>query len=232
MSEKEILLTPRVVIKLVFFIVLIPMMPLIISWQWDWWEGWLYALCNILGFILSRYLAWHKNPDLLAERGKFGQHDNTEPFDKVLSPLMGLLGGTIPIVAGLEARFGTGFQLGTTIKLLSVLIYLSGWVLGSYALIENRFFSGMVRIQTDRGQHVIDTGPYRGVRHPGYSGALLTYIGTPFLLNSWWSIIPIALTIVLITLRTGLEDKTLQEKLEGYQIYTQKVRYRLIPGIW
>jgi protein-S-isoprenylcysteine O-methyltransferase Ste14 len=104
--------------------------------------------------------------------------------------------------------------------------------LGSYALIENRFFSGMVRLQEDRGQHVISTGPYGWVRHPGYSGALLTYIATPFLLDSLWSFIPVVLITIILFIRTALEDKTLQEKLSGYSGYAKKVRSRLIPGIW
>jgi protein-S-isoprenylcysteine O-methyltransferase Ste14 len=90
----------------------------------------------------------------------------------------------------------------------------------------------MVRIQDDRGQHVIDTGPYSWVRHPGYSGAMITYIAVPFLLESLWAFIPVALAFIFLFMRTSLEDKALQEKLAGYQDYTRKVKYRLIPGIW
>jgi len=232
MSEKEKILTPRVAIQVLVFIVFIPMMPLIISWQWDWWEAWFYALVSSLGFIISRYLAWRRNPDILAERGKFLQHDNPEPFDKILSPLLGLVGGLIPIAAGLDTRFGLAVEFGLVVKAASVVLFLAGYVLGSYALIENTFFSGMVRIQEDRNQHVVNTGPYKWVRHPGYSGALITYIATPFLLDSLWTFVPVALSFVILFLRTALEDKTLQEKLEGYQTYTQKVKYRLIPGLW
>jgi len=232
MSEKEKTLTPRVAILVFVFIILAPMLPILISWQWNWWEAWVYALGSILGFIISRYLAWRKNPDILAERGKFLQHDNPEPFDKILSPLLGLAGGLIPVVAGLDARFGPTIEFGPAIKALSVVLFVGGYVLGSYALIENRFFSGMVRIQDDRGQHVVDTGPYSWVRHPGYSGALITYIALPFLLESLWTFLPVTLTFIIIFVRTALEDKVLQEKLEGYQNYSQNIRYRLIPGIW
>jgi len=232
MVEKEKVLTPRVAILVVVFIVLVPLLPLIIPWKWNWWEGWVYALASIFGFMLSRYLAWRKNPDIITERGKFLQHENTEPFDKLLSPLLGLTGGLIPITAGLDARFGLDVTFSPVVKALSVILFLVGYVIGSYALIENRFFSGMVRIQDDRGQHVISSGPYRWVRHPGYSGALLSYIATPFMLESLWTFIPVALTFIILCVRTALEDKTLQEKLEGYRSYAQKVRYRLIPGIW
>lgn len=232
MSEKEKTLTPWVVIQVLIFIVLVPFLPLIIAWQWGWWEAWFYALASILGFVISRYLAWRKNPDILAERGKFLQHDNPEPFDKILSPLLALAGGLIPVVAGLDARFGPTIEFEPVIKAISVVLLLAGYVLGSYALIENAFFSGMVRIQDDRGQHVIDTGPYSWVRHPGYSGAMITYIAVPFLLESLWAFIPVALAFIFLFMRTSLEDKALQEKLAGYQDYTRKVKYRLIPGIW
>jgi protein-S-isoprenylcysteine O-methyltransferase Ste14 len=232
MSEKEKTLTPRLAIQVFVFIILAPMLPLIISWQWDWWEAWFYALASILGFVISRYLAWRRNPDILAERGKFLQHDNPEPFDKILSPLLALSGGLIPIAAGVDARFGPTVEFGWVIKILSVVLFLTGYIIGSYALIENRFFSGMVRIQEDRDQHVVNTGPYSWVRHPGYSGALITYIALPFLFESLWTFVPVALTFVIIFVRTALEDKTLQEKLEGYRGYAQKVRDRLIPGIW
>ncbi len=232
MSEKDKTLPPRVVILVVVFIVLVPMLPLIIPWKWDWWEGWVYAIVCMFGFILSRYLAWRKNPDILAERGKFLQHENTEPFDKLLSPLLGLTGGLIPITAGLDARFGAPMQVSVFIKILSIVLFLTGYAIGCYALIANRFFSGMVRIQADRGQHVISSGPYRWVRHPGYAGALLSYIAIPFMLESPWTFFPVALTFIILFVRAALEDKTLQEKLEGYREYTQKVHYRLIPGIW
>lgn len=232
MNKKEKKLTPLVIIQVFVFIFLVPFLPLLISWQWDWWEAWFYALVSILGFIISRYLAWRRNPDILAERSKFLQHDNPEPFDKILSPLLGLVGGLIPIAAGLDARFGLAVEFGLVVKAASVVLFLAGYVLGSYALIENAFFSGMVRIQEDRNQHVVNTGPYKWVRHPGYSGALITYIATPFLLESLWTFVPVALSFVILFLRTALEDKTLQVKLEGYREYAQKVRDRLIPGIW
>ena len=232
MSEKESILTPRVVLMLLIFIVGVPLLPLLISWDWAWWEAWAYAALTILGFGISRYLASRKNPDLLIERGKFLQHDNPEPWDKIISPLMGLGGGLIPLVAGLDARFGSVLDLPLWVRLVSLGVIFVGYALGSYALIANRFFSGMVRIQTDRGHQVVSSGPYRWVRHPGYAGALLTYLTTPLLLESLWTFVPVVMMTVLLVVRTVLEDRTLQEKLEGYREYTQEVRYRLIPGIW
>jgi len=232
MVEGIKVLTLRKLLMLLIFILLVPMLPLIISGQWDWWEAWVYAAINIFGFIISRYLAGRKHPDLLIERSKFLQHQNPEPWDKTLSPLLGWGGGLMPIVAGLDARFGQSAQFPIGVKILSIVIMLVGFSFGSYALIANRFFSGMVRIQSERGHHVVDTGPYRWVRHPGYTGSLITYPVIPLLLDSWWAFVPAILTIIIIVLRTKLEDDTLQEKLDGYREYAQQVRYRLIPGVW
>jgi protein-S-isoprenylcysteine O-methyltransferase Ste14 len=231
MSKQESVLTPRILLILLIFIVGVPLLPLLISWEWGWWEVWAYGLVNILGFAVSRILARREHPDLLAERGKFLQHDNPEPWDKILSPLMGLTGGFIPLVAGLDARFGSGF-FPLRVRLAALGLLIAGYLLSSYALIANRYFSGMVRIQSDRGHRVVTSGPYRWMRHPGYLGGLLCYLATPFLLESLWAFVPVVLMTVVIVLRTSLEDKTLQEKLGGYREYAQKVRYRLISGIW
>ena len=117
-------------------------------------------------------------------------------------------------------------------KILALVIILAGYALGSYALIENRFFSGMVRIQTDRGHQVVSSGPYRWMRHPGYVGAMLTYLATPIFLDSFWALLPAFFLLVVIVVRTSLEDQVPQDELDGYREYSQIVRYRLLPGVW
>ena len=92
--------------------------------------------------------------------------------------------------------------------------------------------SSVVRIQTDRGHLVCDTGPYRFVRHPGYAGGMLSLFGIVLALGSVWTLIPAAVAAIIGVIRTALEDQTLQEELSGYRDYAQRVRYRLIPGIY
>jgi protein-S-isoprenylcysteine O-methyltransferase Ste14 len=99
-------------------------------------------------------------------------------------------------------------------------------------LAENRFFSTVVRIQTDRGHAVCDSGPYRIVRHPGYAGSLPPLLGIVLALGSVWTLIPAAMALIISVIRTALEDRTLQEELPGYRDYARRVRYRLIPGIY
>ena len=187
MTEKERLLTFPLILQLLLFILLVPMLPLLISWRWDWWEGWVFALGMILSFVISRTIAAKRNPDIIAERGKITKHENIEPWDKTLAVLLGVAGLFLPLVGGLDARFGhpAGFPLWA--HLAAAALYLAGMVIASWALIANRFFSGVVRIQEDRGQSVIKGGPYRWLRHPGYAGALLSYLAAPFLLDSWWT---------------------------------------------
>jgi len=225
-------LSPRVVVQLLLGIVLAPLLPLLISWRWDWWEAWVYAALTILGFAVSRALAARRHPDLLSERARFMRHENAEPWDKLLAPLLVLGGALLPIVAGLDARFGWSPAFGLPAKITALALILAGYALASYALIENRFFSGMVRIQADRGHHVVSSGPYRWVRHPGYAAGLLTYLATPIFLDASWAFVPVAFLAPLLVIRTALEDRTLQERLEGYRDYAARVRYRLLPGVW
>jgi protein-S-isoprenylcysteine O-methyltransferase Ste14 len=99
-------------------------------------------------------------------------------------------------------------------------------------LIENRFFSTVVRIQVDRGHVVCDSGPYRIVRHPGYAGIMLALPGMVLALSSMWTLIPAAVALIIAVIRTVLEDQALRDELPGYPDYARRVRYRLIPGIY
>ena len=225
-------ITPRVIVLTLIVVVGIPFLPLLISRQWDWWEAWIYAFISIFGFAISRALAARRYPDLLAERARFIRHEDAKTWDKYLSPIVGLGSGLILIVVGLDALYGWSPPFSLPVKILALFAILAGYALGSLALMENRFFSGMVRIQTERGHHVVSSGPYGWIRHPGYAGALLTYLATPFFLDSRWALLPAVLITIVLIVRTSLEDKTLQNELEGYRAYAERVRYRLLPGVW
>ena len=232
MNRQPKIITPRVILQMLFFIVVIPFLPLLISWRWDWWEAWIYAITSIVGFAISRALAARRHPDLLAERARFMQQEDTKPWDKRLAPLLGLGGVLVLLVAGLDKLFGWSPAFSGLVKILALAVILAGYALGSYALIANRFFSGTVRIQTERGHHVVSSGPYRWLRHPGYAAALLTYLAIPFFLDSRWAFLPTLFVMAILVIRTALEDRTLQAELPGYRDYAGRVRYRLLPGVW
>ena len=116
--------------------------------------------------------------------------------------------------------------------MLGYALLITGMVGVTWAESVNKFFEPTVRIQTDRGHRVIDTGPYAIVRHPGYVSAFLSSSACPFALGSLWALIPAILLCLLLVVRTIWEDRTLREELAGYEEYAQRVRYRLIPGVW
>jgi protein-S-isoprenylcysteine O-methyltransferase Ste14 len=232
MDNRQRTITPRVILQYLFLVVVVPFLPLLMSRHWDWWEAWVFAITCILGFVVSRALAERRPPGLLAERTCLLQHEDAEPWDRVLVPLVGLGIGLIPLIAGLDALFGWPLSFSLPLKILAQVIILAGYAVGSYALIESRFFSFMVRLQTGRGQQVVSSGPYRRVWHPGCAGTLLSNLAIPLFLDAAWAFLPaVFLAIVLVT-RTSLEDKTLQDELAGYRDYAMRVRYRLLPGIW
>jgi protein-S-isoprenylcysteine O-methyltransferase Ste14 len=221
-----------IIVQLLLVVVIAPLFPMIISGDWSWWQGWAFAAVTILSFVVSRLVARHFHPDLLRERARFMQATNTKSWDKFLAPMLGIGSILIPIAAGLDRLFhGTpAFPVWVSIVSLAGLVF--GYGFSSWAMIVNRFFSGTVRIQTERGHHVVSEGPYRIMRHPGYAGALFGYVFISPLLDSLWAFIPAGLLLVVVFVRTALEDKTLQAELPGYAEYAQKTRYRLIPGVW
>lgn len=232
MAEQTKFLRPRAIVQLVIVLVIVPLMPMIVSGAWDWWQAWVYAILCLLGFIVSRALASRRYPDLLAERSNSMGREDAKPWDKVLAPTV-VFGSIVPLfIVGLDKLFGWTNPFGIFTNVIASIVVLLGYGFASWALIENRFFSGVVRIQTDRGHHAVTTGPYRIVRHPGYAASLWTYLATPVLLDSLWALIPTLLLIGALVLRTTLEDRTLQAELPGYADYAKKTRYRLFPGIW
>jgi protein-S-isoprenylcysteine O-methyltransferase Ste14 len=232
MNTQAKLMTPKTIIRLLFVLFVFPLAPMIISGVWDWCEAWAYAVISVLGFFISRALAARRHPDIIAERVRSMEMQDAKPWDKILSPMLAFGSLLILIVAGADKGFGWTTPFTLNAKLAALLVIILGFAFGSWALIENKFFSGVVRIQTDRGHHVVTTGPYRIVRHPGYAGALWTYLAMPILFDSLWAIIPAVLLLGVLVLRTSLEDRTLQAELPGYAEYTQRTPYRLFPGIW
>lgn len=223
----------RAIIRFSLYLLLFAFIPLLISGRWDWFAGWLYAGLTLVAAVISRLLMIRRNPDLAQERGRMMDQPDAKPWDKKLGPIVGLIGPMgIMVVAGLDARYHWTPPLPAWLFWLALVIFILGYIFSSWALIENRFFSGVVRIQTERGHHVVDSGPYRIVRHPGYSGGAWVFLFTPILLGSLWGLIPAMLTLAAMVLRTALEDKTLQAELPGYREYAQRTRYRLLPLVW
>ena len=226
--------TPWMWMRTMFVIGFVPALALFLpAWTLNWPMAWLYVALNIFFFAGSRAIVARVHPDTLAERGKMLDHADAKKWDRTLSVSVGLLGPLATyILAGLVHRYGWGVDVPLWAQLVALGVYAVCYVIGSWALVANRFFSGVVRIQIDRGHKVVSSGPYAIVRHPGYSSAAISYLALPILLGAYWAIAPALVTIALLIVRTALEDRTLRAELPGYEEYTQKTRYRLIPGIW
>lgn len=196
----------------------------------DYWQGWVYNGINI-GALVITFIVLADKPELIRERLKPGK--GMKRWDKIffiISTPAFILG---IIFACLDAgRLGWSPQLPVFVYVISISVYILGQAIFLRAKKANAFFSTVVRIQKERDHTVCRDGPYGFVRHPGYVGGILYGLTGPLVLGSLWALIPTALGLVLIIIRTSLEDKTLQEELTGYLEYTRQVKYKLIPGIW
>ena len=218
---------------LILIHLIIPLILLLCGGDFSWWQAWVFFILIFLAGIGGRYIAEKRHPGILTERSSIEKAQNMKPWDKVLAPLMAIsLSFPIVIVAGLDHRYEWTALFPLLLNILGLVIIAIGYAFAAWALVENRFFSSTVRIQTDRGHVVCNSGPYRIVRHPGYAGNLLAVAGVIMALNSIWTIIPAAAAFIITIIRTSLEDKTLHSELPGYRDYAKRVRYRLFPGIY
>ena len=201
------------------------------SGRLDWWFAWVYLGIFILGVGVNSYVLLRINPELIAERARQFTPE-TKKWDRILATLWGLMSAVSLLVAGLDVRFGWSPQISLTVQLIAMLFHMFGSALASWALVSNAFFAGTVRIQTDRGHSVASSGPYRFVRHPGYAGWMISNVAVVVMLGSMWALIPAVIAVLALVARTALEDRMLRKELPGYEKYAQRVRYRLLPGIW
>jgi protein-S-isoprenylcysteine O-methyltransferase Ste14 len=137
----------------------------------------------------------------------------------------------IPLATLDAGRMGWS-SIPLAIVVLGYILLGAGILLGTWAQAVNRFFEPGVRLQRERGQEVISSGPYAIVRHPGYVSAIMVFAGLALSLASWWALIPAAWASAVLVVRTSWEDALLRSELDGYAAYTRRVRFRLVPGIW
>jgi protein-S-isoprenylcysteine O-methyltransferase Ste14 len=201
--------------------------------RWDWWNGWALSAIYILWSLGSVIFILPVNPQMLAERQLSGVKKDSKRWDLVMVSLMGVFVLATYLTACFDVRNGWSPSFAPAVQIAGGVVAVLGYdVILLRSMTANAFFNAIVRIQTDRKHTVATGGPYRFVRHPGYAGTILTHLATPFLLNSRWALIPAALVVAVLVVRTALEDRTLQAELAGYKEYAARVRYRLLPGIW
>jgi len=223
-TEKDIL---KRFLQITISIILTAIILFVSAGRIDWFYAWIFIGLSILVIVINASIF---SPELVAERGR--KKENVEKWDRIISGLLIFPWLGIYLVSGLDIRFKWTFELPIWIHILGIFTFVLGNVLVSWSMISNKFFSTAVRIQYERGHIVANTGPYRFIRHPGYLGMIIYHLGTPFILGSLWALIMAGLVVTLFIIRTIFEDNTLKNKLEDYKEYTEKVKYRLIPGIW
>ena len=191
-------------------------------WGGFWGLMGLYALAHV---VYVRRV----NPGILGHRMFLKR--GTESWDLVWFSIFVPIFVGILVVAGVDLRSGSHL-LPSWVRLVGLVMFVLGGGLFLRAMAENPFFEKTVRIQSERDHHVIDTGPYRVVRHPGYVGMVPWILSIPLLLISARAFLPAGLAVTCLVVRTALEDWTLHKKLPGYAEYATRVRSRLIPGVW
>lgn len=197
-----------------------------------WPMGWVYVALSTVGTGTAHLLVAWRHPDTLQERARGFHAEGVQSWDRWLLPVVIWSSILMLAVAGLDHRFGWSDVGSTRLAWAAMVPAAAGYVLAAWAMVENRFFSGTVRIQADRGHTVISSGPYRLVRHPGYAGSMLATIFVPLILGSWWAFVPAGVAIAAIIVRTALEDGVLRRELDGYEAFAHRTRRRLVPGVW
>ena len=192
----------------------------------NYWQAWLFmATLFIPAIFVASYFLKH-DPELLQRRMKFKEKEARQKTIIKIANLLFFIGILIP---GFDYRYGWS-DIPAFIVILSDIIVFLGYMLVFRTFKENSYASRVVEVE--KNQKVITTGPYSIIRHPMYAGIIPMYIFMPIALGSYWALIFFIPVIVLIILRTLDEEKVLLRDLKGYEEYTKKVRYRLIPGIW
>lgn len=220
----------RMLLRLLGFVLILAAILFVAAGRCDWLMGWIF-MAMYASVTVTSVLVVPLDPELVAERTQI--REGVKEWDKRITVLGSVLYPlAILIVAGLDIRYGWSLRIPFAIQVAAVAVAALGSLLSIWATAVNRFYGRFVRIQKDRGHVVISDGPYRSIRHPGYLGQIIFSLASALALGSLWALIPSGLFAALLVVRTALEDKTLQDELEGYKAYAQRVPSRLIPFLW
>jgi protein-S-isoprenylcysteine O-methyltransferase Ste14 len=190
---------------------------------------WAYLVLFAVLCLGASALVYLLSPDLVRERVRPGKGEQ----DRVTVRALNLLMFVQLLLAGLDVgRLHWSATVPLPLQILGLIGFAAGMGITTWAMLVNRFFSSSVRLQPDRGQQVVSSGPYRLARHPGYSGGLLLLLSAGVALGSWIAIVPILLIVPLMVRRTSIEERMLADALPGYADYMQRVQSRIVPGVW
>jgi protein-S-isoprenylcysteine O-methyltransferase Ste14 len=217
------------IVALVITIVVMGLLTFVPAGTLNWPRGWWFIVAFVVATLIAVAILWRLNPEIFAARSRV--QPGTKTKDYIFLTLV--LGGFFFIlpIASLDFRFGWS-QVPDWVVWLGYLLFVLSYAGQVWPQAVNRHFEPGVRIQEDRGQTVIDTGPYAIVRHPGYTSGSLLALSIPLCLGSWWALIPALVVVIGLIPRTLFEEQTLRAELPGYAEYTQRVKWRWVPGVW
>jgi protein-S-isoprenylcysteine O-methyltransferase Ste14 len=196
-----------------------------------WINAWIYVGLIIIYHVVSTVVLARLNPQLLNERGTV-TGTGTKTFDKLYVAVYPVFSFGSLVIMGFDAVRYQWSVMPFWFIFVGIFLFVAVAPVALWAMAVNKFFEWTVRIQDDRGQYVCTSGPYNLIRHPGYTGLIVSLLSYPLILGSWWGFLPNLTLGLIIVVRTALEDRTLQKELPGYREYAQKVKYRLVPFIW
>jgi protein-S-isoprenylcysteine O-methyltransferase Ste14 len=194
-----------------------------LSWKWAW-----YVL--LLGLFLLIFNSILLPAELIEERGR--KKENVKKWDRILTSIIMFPTILMYVFSGLDRRFHWTGDIPVIMNIAGMVFIFLGSLLFTWSMVSNKFFSTLVRLQTDRQHTVVTEGPYKFVRHPGYLGYITFTLATPIALGVFWGLIFSGIIAILLFVRTSLEDSTLKKELPGYAEYTENVKYKLIPLLW
>lgn len=198
---------------------------------WHWPSAWvLLATSALLGPLCGWWL-YRIDPALLAERLRPVLQRDQPAADKIFVTVFVITMLAWLALIGFDRRIQSS-EMPVAFQILGLVLFLASTLFTMWVFRENSFAAPVVKLQAERAQRVISTGPYAHVRHPMYSGMILFFTGVPLLLGSWWGLAMLPLFAALFAVRIGIEERTLREGLPGYADYAARVRYRLVPGLW
>jgi protein-S-isoprenylcysteine O-methyltransferase Ste14 len=196
----------------------------------NWWQGWAFLVTFLLYVSILMWRLLKVNPELVRERNL--PADKAEAWDRVVMGIYTVILVVLLIVSALDGGRYVWSAIPLGIQMIGWILLVMAGVIVWHVMMTNAYLSSWARIQDDRGQVVIQEGLYQWIRHPMYLGIMISFLGIPLMLNSWWAMIPSVVIVALFVYRTYREDKMLKDGLAGYAEYTEKVRYRLLPRIW
>jgi protein-S-isoprenylcysteine O-methyltransferase Ste14 len=195
-----------------------------------WVRGWWFVAAFVVAILAGIVILWQVNPEIFAARAKV--HSGTKGWDYAIFVIIVVAYMAVLPVAGLDDGRFHWLPMPDWVVIVGYVLFFASFGLMVWAQGVNRHFEPSVRIQQDRGQTVIDTGPYAIVRHPGYISGSAMAVGMALALGSLWALLPALVLIVTLVIRTGLEEETLVAELPGYAEYRARVRWRWVPGLW